>query len=113
MSQKTLLESLPVEVRAIVDSTMNLLALYIPGSSAIEMMVGLNVKATLRFEGAPVSKILIGEVQAHLTRYKKYFPDQGDHQSSLTSSAEKIIGELERCLKEHRDALAVQAAEGA
>jgi len=92
---------LPEDVRAFVDSTMSLLALYMPGTCELEMMVGRNCKARLRIEGGPLSREVLDDTIAHLAFYKKYFPKNENDETRLTSP-DKIVAALSGILDHHR-----------
>lgn len=93
------LAGLPPDARAFCDAAVKLIESYMPGSACIEMMIGPNVKAKLTIEGGSWSKHNLGEVAAHLARYRKYFNDEG---AETLNSAEKIMAKLESTLADHR-----------
>lgn len=99
------LEKMPPDVRELANSVMKLLALYMPGATKIEMMVGRNCTATLTIQGGPITREVIEDTLAHLAFYKKYFPKDAGSDAAL-SSPEKILEATAAIWEQHRNALA-------
>lgn len=91
---------LPAEIRPFADSLTKCLMLYM-GSDEIEMLVGTNVKAKIKFEGGPITKEVIEDTLAHLAFYKKYFPKSGEDTGRL-DTPEKIVNALALVYEDHR-----------
>lgn len=104
------IDRLPPDVRAIVDSTMKLIGLYIPGTYELEMLVGRNVKATLKIEGGCLSREVIEDILAHLAFYKKYFPKDATDDRAL-DTPEKILEDMAQKWELHRSMLALRGAD--
>ena len=88
------IDRLPPDCRKLVESIMNLLALYMPGmSDKITMCVGRDMEATVTFSGGPITQTVIEDTMAHLAFYKKYFPKTNEPTPYL-DSPEKILDAL-------------------
>lgn len=111
MDKKAPIECLPPDVRAIVDSIIKLLMNYMGGQDTIQMLVGRNVTAELKFSGGPITQEVIADTLAHLAFYKKYFPKDADGDGRL-DTPEKILGALATQWEDHRAALAKQTPAG-
>lgn len=95
------IDRLPADVREIVEATMKLLTMYMPRANSIEMMVGRNIKATLKIDGGPMTRDVLEDTMAHLAFYKKYYPKAGDPSPEL-DSPEKILAALAAIWENHR-----------
>jgi hypothetical protein len=105
---ETPLDRLPPDVRALADSIIKLLMLYMPGQNqVIEFLVGRDVKASLKFSGGPITQEVISDTLAHLSFYKKYFPKDGV-KSPAIDTPEKILSELASKWELHRKMLPKQ-----
>lgn len=88
--------------QALLDCTGKIMCLYMPGADTkIEMMVGRDTKAEIRF-GGPVTQEAIMDVMAHLSFYKKYFPKTVEEPNCV--SPESILTQLRAILAEDRAA---------
>lgn len=96
------IDRLPPDVREIVDTTMKLLVSYMPGRETIEMLVGRNVKATIKFEGGPITREVIEDTLAHLAFYKKYFPKDAA-ETGKVDSPEKFLDAMVAAWEVHRE----------
>ena len=104
MSNRTIapIDQLPADVRQLIDSTLKCMSLYMTGTDQLQMLVGRNVTATIKFSGGPITKEVISDTMAHLAFYKKYFPKEGDTDGRL-DTAEKILGAMAAAWADHRD----------
>ena len=94
IQKKPLIDRLPPDVQALVESTMAVLNLYMPGARRqITMCVGRDMEATLSFSGGPITQEVISDVLAHLAFYKKYFPKNAAPTPDL-DSPEKILNAM-------------------
>lgn len=100
------IDRLPPDVRAIVDATIKMVGLYIPGTYEISMLVGRNCRATLKIEGGPITRDVIEDTMAHLSFYKKYFPKDASDDNAL-DSPEKILNAMADKWEMHRKMLAL------
>jgi len=86
-----------------VDASLKMMSLYMPGVDEIQMLVGRNVTATIKFVGSPITREVIEDTLAHLAFYKKYFPKE-PHDDAALNTPEKIIAALNATFAEHRAA---------
>lgn len=99
------IDRLPPDARALVESIIKVLTLYMR-SESIEMLVGRNLTATLSFRGGPITRDAIEDVMAHLMFYKKYFAKEGEISLKL-DTPEKILDALVAAWEVHRASLPV------
>lgn len=107
------IDRLPPDCRAMVDSTIKLLMLYFPDRDQIEMQVGRATKATVKFEGGPITQEVIADTMAHLAFYKKYYPKDAAQNATTMEldSPEKILDALVAAWEVHRGMIDAKALE--
>lgn len=103
MERQKTLDEMPPDVRELAEAMMKLLTMYMPGTQEIEIMVGRNVKAVIKYSGGPLTREVIKDTIAHLAFYEKYFPKEGEASSEL-DSPEKILAALTAAWIENRRA---------
>ena len=91
---------LPPEGVAYVEAITKCLEIYLPSKhDSIEFMIAYNVKATIRVEGANLTKPLLSELISNLRRYQKYYPQECPEP---TLTLDDILEKFERSLSDHR-----------
>ena len=91
-----------VRAEALLECTGKIMCLYMRGGSEkIEMLVGRDTTAEIRFRG-PITQEAIMDVMAHLSFYKKYFPKTIDAPDAITP--ESILANFRAILAEDRAA---------
>lgn len=101
MQHKKTLAELPADLQELGNAMMSLLTLYMPGTQEIEILVGRNVKAVIKYSGGPLTREVIKDTIAHLAFYEKYFP-KNDEASSEIDSPDKILKALTTAWAEYR-----------